>query len=307
MLRHATVPKRDGTTVLLMLDGATMLTLATLDNTGDASSVVAVPNVPINLGYEWRRVRAGGGPVYNPHLEVWDTTGLGASDSFGTGFGSASYIEQQVSLVNGVTYEFRCDASSSRSTLTQANLYGGTLWVEVNNVQIAFHSFGSIVVGQIMRAQLCGRFSPNTTGQMNLRISIQGISAGPSTMPLVNIDNVSVKDVVGPTCWFNGNRRIGNNLAFVVRGDANAAYASFIALGIRQPGVPIPGVNGLLTLNSTAVTMALGTLDGTGTTTNVMAIPNYNSLLTRPLWFQAGMASGGTVSLGYDFGVVFAY
>ena len=61
----------------------------------------------------------GGGYSVNPGHEVgWDTTGMGASDSFGCQPGGqvtpapypANTIEQDLLIIQGLTYEFRCDA-----------------------------------------------------------------------------------------------------------------------------------------------------------------------------------------------------
>jgi hypothetical protein len=257
----------------------------------------------------------GGGYSYNPGLDIgWDTTGMGASDSFGCSPGGqtipppypANTIEQSIIVVNGLTYEFRCDASSGRPG-GNSNADAGTIRAEVNGVQVAIFSFGGYTPGEIMRTQVCGRFAPTVSGPTTLRIFFQRWYASDFSTPRVNIDNVSVKNVVGPTFWIDSNRKIGTSVVCAVRGDANAPYATFIAAGELNPGVQVPGVSGLLMLNGTAVMMRLATLDGMGIGNNNLAVPNQTWLLTTPFWFQAGMSSGSTISLGYDFGVVFTH
>jgi hypothetical protein len=254
----------------------------------------------------------GGGYSLNPMLETVDTTGLGASDSFGASPGGqvtpAPYpqntLEEQVLMINSLTYEFRCDAMS-RSQGPNTNVDGGTVWVEVDNVEVARFVFGQMLPGQVKRTQLCGRFQPVNSGQVTLRINMQrNYLCNPST-PRVNIDNVSVKDVAGPTFWINSNRQLGTTVVCAVRGDANATYATFIAAGELNPGLALPGINGLLMLNSTATMLTLAPLSAMGVGNSNLAIPNLPFLLTTPFWFQAGMLSGSAISLGFDFGVVF--
>jgi len=261
----------------------------------------------------------GGAYSVNPGLETgWDTTGLGVSDSFGVNAGGQvtpppyppNTLEQQIIVVSALTYEFRCDASGSRPAApTVGNADIGTIWVEVNNVEVARFAFGQYTStpapGEIKRTQICGRFTPNTSGPVTLRIFFQRQYLGGATNPRMNIDNVSVKDVVGPTFWINSNRKLGATVQCAVRGDASATYATFIAAGERNPGLPLPGISGLLMLDGTAQMLTLGTLDATGAASSNLAVPNLPFLLTTPFWFQAGMYSGTTISLGYDFGVVF--
>ncbi len=210
----------------------------------------------------------GGGFSVNPGLQTgWDTTGLGASDSFGCSPGGQAApgpyppntLEQSIIVVSSLTYEFRCDASANGGALSSA-VDLTTIYAQVNGVEVARFAF--------------------TTGG-------------------------AVKDVVGPTFWINSNRRVGTTVQCAVRGDANATYATFIAANERNPGLPLPGINGLLMLDSTATMMTLATLDNTGAGSSSLVVPNLPFLLSTPFWYQAGMVSGSTVSLGYDFGVVF--
>ena len=254
----------------------------------------------------------GGGYSLNPGLQTgWDTTGLGASDSFGCSPGGQvapgpyppNTLEQSIIVVSALTYEFRCDASTNGTGNPTSTVDVTTIYAQVNGVEVARFAFAT--GGAVKRTQVCGRFTPSVTGPVVLRVFFQRNLLATATSPRVNIDNVSVKDVIGPTFWINSNRRVGTTVQCAVRGDANATYATFIAANERNPGLPLPGINGLLMLDGTATMMTLATLDGTGAASTPLAVPNLPFLLTTPFWYQAGMLSGSAVSLGYDFGVVF--
>lgn len=257
----------------------------------------------------------GGAYSANPGLDTtWDTTGLGVSDSFGCHAGGQvtpppyppNTLEQQILVISGLTYEFRCDASGARPTNpTVANADIGTIWVEVNGVEVARFAFGSYTPQEVKRAQVVGRFTANTSGLVPLTIYFQRAYLGGVANPRMNIDNVSVKDVIGPTYSIRQNRKLGTTLNFDVRGDANAFYATFISAG-QGPGIPIAGVLGLFQLDLLqSELLQLGMLDGQGFATNTLFIPNRPFLLTNPFFFQAGSDNGVVLALGHHFGCVF--
>lgn len=256
----------------------------------------------------------GGAYSVNPGLEVgWNTTGFGASDSFGVNAGGQvtpspyppNWIEQQIIVVQGLTYEFRCDASGARPnapTVNNADI--GTIWVEVDNVEVARHAFGSYTSGQIKRAQLCGRFAPTTSGPVTLRIYFQRQYLGGSANPRMNIDNVSVQDVFGPTFWVAGNRQLGATVSREVRGTPGAAFATFVSLSSLPAGMPLPGIVGALYLNpSLTFGLQIGTLDALGGNSTTMAIPNDPMFLSYGLYYQAGMWDS-VPSLGLPCGIL---
>jgi hypothetical protein len=254
----------------------------------------------------------GGGYSVNPGLDnAWNTTGMGVSDSFGCNPGGqvtpapypANTIEQTVIMVSALTYEFRCDASTTQTANPTTTVDVVTVWATVDNVEVARFQFGA--GGPIKRTQICGRFTPVNSGPVVLRVHFQRNLLATPTSARVNVDNVSIRDVVGPTFWINSNRRINTTVVCAVRGDAGAAFATFIAAGEQNPGVPIPGIGGLLLLDGTAQMMVLGTLSNSGAGNHNLAVPNLPFLLTTPFWFQAGTALGSSVSLGYHFCVVF--
>ncbi len=251
----------------------------------------------------------GGGYSVNPGLDTnWDTTGFGVSDSFGVQAGGQvtpapyppNWIEQQVFVIQGLTYEFRCDASGTRLNSTVGNADIGTIVVEVDNVEVARHAFGGWASPQIKRAQVCGRFVPTTTGNVTLRINTSRAYLTNSTTPRMNIDNVSLRDVIGPTYWIGGNRQLGSTVVHRVRGTASAAFATFAALGENPAGLPFPGVAGNLNLDpATTVTLQIGGLDTAGESNTNIQIPNDPLFLSNPIFYQAGMLDGSGFTLGY--------
>lgn len=255
----------------------------------------------------------GGAYSVNPGLESgWDTTGIGASDSFGVNAGGQvapgpyppNTLEQQILVIQGLTYEFRCDASGARPNSTTNNADIGTLWVEVDDVEVARHAFGSFTSPQIKRAQLCGRFQPNTSGFVTLRIFFQRQFLGGAANPRMNIDNVSVRDTVGPTYWLRGNRMLGANITQEVRGAPFAFCGLFLAAAANPTGTQFPGVLGscLLDLGST-VTLAFTVADANGVGSLPFSYPNDPRFLSTPLWFQ-GAEQTTQIAFGLQFGVV---
>lgn len=261
----------------------------------------------------------GGGYAVNPGLESgWNTTGMGASDSFGAQpggqGGTAPYppvtIEQQVLVVQGTTYEFRCDASGAQPTMpTYSNGDIGTIWVEVDQVEIARLAFGSYAYnglpgGQVKRAQLCARFQPTTSGYVTLRLSMQRPYLAIWSTPRINIDNVSIRDVVGPTYWIEGNRHLATTLQHRVATAPGALFGVFVAVAENPPGVPFPGIQGLWYLDlPTTTLLGFGTADAAGLGSVAVAVPNDPLFLTTPLWYQAAAVPAG-IQFGYDFAVV---
>jgi hypothetical protein len=256
----------------------------------------------------------GGAYSVNPGLEIgWDTTGMGASDSFGVNAGgqvtpppyAPNWIEQPILVVQGLTYEFRCDASGARPnapTVNNADI--GTITIEVDNVQIAQHAFANYTVGQIKRAQIGARFTPTTTGTVNLRIYFERRYLGGASNPRMNIDNVSVRDAVGPTFWVQGNRMLGANVTYEVRGTPGALFATMAALALSPAPIPIPGVAGSYMLDLVgSVGLVIGTLDAGGANSIAWTVPNVPLLLQYPIYYQAGMFDTAP-SIGYHFGIV---
>lgn len=255
----------------------------------------------------------GGGFSVNAGLESgWDTTGIGASDAFGINAGGqtlpgpfpAAWIEQTIFVAQGANYEFRCDVSGARpGNPTTANADIGSVYVEINGVPIARHDFGPYNPGEIKRAQLAGVYVPAASGSVALRICGDRQFVASTTSPRMHVDNVSLRDTVGPTFWISGNRLLGSSVLSSVRGAPNVFFGSFAALGATA-GVSFPGVTGLYTLDpATTVTMRFGVLDALGRSDLPAAIPVDPLLLAVPIHYQAGMIAGAP-SLGLRFSIV---
>jgi hypothetical protein len=257
----------------------------------------------------------GGGFSINPGLDLaWDTTGLGVSDSFGVNAGgqvtpppyAPNTIEQQILLVQGLVYEFRADLSGARpSSPGTGNAHLGRVWVEVDDIEIARVDFGSYVANQTKRAQVVGRHVGHVSGPVTLRISFQRDFLCNTTTPRLNLDNVSLRDVAGPTYWLEGNRRIGTTVQQRIAGDPNALFATFAALGEIPGGVPVPGIVGLVSIDPlTAVSIGAGLTDASGVGTVPFSVPNDPVFVSTPLYYQAvGVGTG--LSLSLHFGCVF--
>jgi hypothetical protein len=254
----------------------------------------------------------GGAFSVNPGLESGiDVTGMGVSDSFGVNAGGQvipppyppNTLSQMVTVANGVTYELRLDAIGYRNSTTN-NADIGTIWVEVNGVEVARHAFGSYTSPQVKRAQLCGRYTANTSGAVSLTIFFQRAFLAGAANPRMNIDNVSLIDITGPTFCMRGNRQLGSTVELRVEGEANAAYAVFIALAQLPAGVPVPGFNGLLQLDPGTLTLLIsGGLDGSGVASTQFPIPANQQLRTVPIFYQP-LSIGSTNELGLHTGMV---
>jgi hypothetical protein len=240
----------------------------------------------------------GGGYSVNPGVESGvDVTGLGASDSFGCQAGGqvtpAPYppntIEQTVQVIAGLTYEFRMDAFGTRYNTTTGNADTGTIWATLDGVEVARIAFGGWANPEQKRAQVCGRIVPLNSGNVQLVIFFQRAFLANTSTPRVNVDNVSLREVPGPTFCVRGNRRLGRNIDFVVEGAAGAPYAGFVASGLLPAGFPIFPFSGELWLDPTAnlIQFIGGTLDANGIGSTTFAIPSEPALLVVPLSYQA--------------------
>jgi hypothetical protein len=257
----------------------------------------------------------GGAYSINPGLDTtWETTGMGVSDSFGVNAGgqvtpppyAPNTIEQQILIVQGLVYEFRADLSGARPVSPgSGNAHLGRVWVEIDNIEIARVDFGSYVANQVKRAQIVGRHVGHTSGMVTLRINFQRDYLCNTTTPRINIDNVSLRDVQGPTYWLAGNRRIGTTVQQQVAGDPNTLFATFVALAEIPGGIPVPGIGGLVMIDPlTAVTLGSGLLDASGAGSAPFAVPNDVAFVSTPLYYQAVGVSAQLV-LSLHFGCVF--
>ena len=124
--------------------------------------------------------------------------------------------------------------------------------------------------------------------------------------PRVNLDNVSVQDVKGPTFGIKGNRKIGTTVAFTCEHAPALPYVSFISAGqLPPPGMNFPGIGGTWYLDfGTLASLTSGTLDAAGFGSVSIPIPLLPSLLTTPLYYQS-VTVGSSIELSLHIGVVF--
>ena len=255
----------------------------------------------------------GGGYSCAPGLDTtYATDGITVSDAFGAGPGGQvtpgpyppNTIEQSINVVFGTTYELRADVSSSRASASGTNADAGTIYAQVNGVEVARITFGNITITETKRAHLCARFVASVTGSVPLTIFMERRYLCNTGTPRVNVDNVSVEDVTGPTYCIVGNRKIGTTVTFQVEGEPNAVYATFLAGGATG-GLAIPGFNGLYTLDLGSTSLfLLGGLDAAGLASVPLSIPNDPTLKNSPLFHQA-VTVGGSNEIGLGFGCVF--
>ena len=255
----------------------------------------------------------GGAYSVNAGHEVgYNVTGFNVSDSFGVNAGgqvtpppyAPNTLEQQVTLTQGIDYEFRMDAAGYRnSAVNNADI--GTIWVELEGVEIARFAFGSYTNPEVKRAQLCGRHTAIATGTTTLKIYFQRAFLAGAANPRMNIDNVSLEDADGPTFCMVGNRRLGGTVDLRVQGAPNAPYALFLAAGELAGGLPIPGFGGLLFLDPASLTLLLsGQLDANGLAATPLSIPMINGLRLAPLYYQPLTVLSPTNELGLHTGMV---
>ena len=258
----------------------------------------------------------GGGFSVNPGLDtVTDTTGRGVSDCFGCNPGGqsgsapfpANTIAQSVPLLAGSVYEFRCDVSSSRVNAASLNIDAGTIFAEIDGVEIDRISFGSIAVGETKRAQLGGRFLPQTSGAKVVKISMQRSVLASATTPHVTLDNVSLRIVKMLSIFEHGNRKLGSAVTFDVVASPNFPFAVFLAAGEDVAGIAISGFSNLLHLDLATLTFLFsGTTGSNGLASVPLTLPNNSILLTSPLFFQAAQVPPNTIlhALSLHFGTV---
>jgi hypothetical protein len=252
------------------------------------------------------------GYSYNPQVEVFDTTGLGASPCYGCNPGGqavpapypANSIDQSVVLVAGLAYELSADVSLPPAAATVSKGELVVFSAEVSAVVIATVTLPGNVAAPLpaqMRARLCGRFVPQATGPALLSVKFQrSLQLATATSMRAHIDNVSLAIATGPTFNVEGSHRIGLQPTFATAGAAGAPYAVAIATGVLPVGVPIPGATGLWFLAPAATTVLLnGTLDANGKASVALAIPSDPYLTLAPLYFQAVHVVSGTLGIGF--------
>jgi hypothetical protein len=256
-----------------------------------------------------------GGTSYNPQVETFDVTGLGATSSFGCGPGGSVYlpphapnwIEQSILQVPSVAYEFRADVCITGAS---GNAHAGLCYVDVNGVEVGRIDFLGFTGNKPERNRLCFRYTTTSAGLVPVRLNFQRPPyIYNSGTPRLNVTNVSIAFASGPSFAIADNRQVGMSLPFVVQGGAAAAGAPFavlLAAAEQVPPIQLPGVSGLLALDPlTLAVLYSGTLDTTGGNRTSFSVPNLPVLTQGATWFQAGTVVGGQIVLGTHHGLAF--
>lgn len=258
-----------------------------------------------------------GGVAFNPQLEAFDIANRGSSWTYGCGPGgnggtppyAPNWIQQNVTLTSGVTYEFSCDLASGGAGAS--DFHAGTCSFDVNGVEIGRLDFLNYVYPLIERGRLAWRFTSTVGGSVPLRVNFQRpfyvFNAG---TPRMHVDNVSLRAAIGPTFTMPANRQMGPaQLPFNIMGapgGAGAPFALFASPVELQPGLSIPGVSGLLNLNpSFMVHLFDGNYDNNSYFSTSFQIPIVPALTTSPVWFQAVDLVGGKIRIGFHHGLTF--
>ena len=251
-----------------------------------------------------------GGSSCSPVIENFDVTGLGASQCFGVSPSSAGpqYLEQAVPIAPATVYEFSADVSTIYSRVGFYNLDAGALTVDVNATQVGSFVFsGTITAPRTWRGRATIRFSSTASGSVPVRIHLRRSFTCNTFTPRVNIDNISLRVVTGPTFAITDARRLLAPMPMTFSGTPNALAAVFVAGAELQPGMPIPGFRGLLNLNPAGNLVVLfgATLDANGRYSTSIPVPNVPVLLTQPIYFQPVEVPSGAPALGFHQAAVF--
>ena len=260
------------------------------------------------------------GYSFNPGIETYDPTGLGASQCFACSPGGlaapppypANTLDQGVIVAKGLVYEISADLSCS---VVASNAVANDLVLvtaEVAGVQVASATLngGTSLLPQLpkdWRARLCARFTAAASGLQPLSLKFSRPSGiANSNSQRVRVDNVSLQLVLGPTCNLDGVHRIGKAQNLLVDGAPGAAYAVLVAPLVLSSGLTIPGVTGTWFLDPpTTAVLVGGTLDANGKATVSVAVPGSTYLTVAPTWLQPAQIAGGQGQLGFHHAIVF--
>lgn len=233
---------------------------------------------------------------FNPTIETWDVTGLGASQCYACSPGGQvspppylpNSIKQQVIAIPGVPQEFSMDIVIQQANAGN-NADAGTLWVQLGGQEIARLAFGNYTSLETARARLTSRFVyTGPAGMQDLEIFLHRTYLCAASTPRSRIDNISLSIAAGPVFVWNGRRKLGRTSTIGAQGDASAPHVFMISLG-RTTGVTLPPVQGLVFLDLTsAVTMFSGVFDSQGANTFPFAVP-ANPALSSLVVFVQGM------------------
>ena len=266
----------------------------------------------------------GGGYSYNPIVETFDVSGLGASSCFACSPGGAvtpppyapNTLEQSIVLVPTIVYELSADiCTKNENTSTVQNVDAGRIAVEIGGSPQGIYNFvtgasgasGNITGQWVWRAKLALRVTAATAGSQPLTFKFErSYLSNPST-PRVRITNIQLRFAPNqPTFSIDDNLRLNRTVALRTRGIPNAQYAVIAAPLTSAVPITIPGISGFLNLDpATLIYFTGGLLDGTGFASTPVLVPNNINLTLASTFFQPIQVSGSGAAFGFHYGFVF--
>jgi len=273
-----------------------------------AAAGLSAQNLVTNGDFEGGASTAGvpngwtaGGFTVAPMVSKFDTTGGGASNSYNHHPGGkttprpypVNWIEQDVLIIQGVTYEFRADISSAAGS---GNADGGTVAVLVDGVASGNHRFGGISSNTTERTRLCLQIVPKTTGKKKLRITFHRNYTTHTGTPTVHIDNVFFGLTQGLTVCFPGERKAGSTMRVSALGTAGNRFGIFVSVKNTTP-YPIGSWTGQWALANPFLPLVIANLDTTGRWSLSATAPA--SAKGVKVWFQGIQASKTNLHMGY--------
>jgi hypothetical protein len=246
---------------------------------------------------------------FNPMVESYDTTGLGASQCYACSPGGQvtpppylpNSIEQTVLIAPGIPYEFTAEIAVD-AVATSSNADAGTFWVEVGGVEVTRTALGGYTQGLPQRARLGARFTLTTGGPQTLRINFHRRFLCNQTTPRTRIDDITLRIAQGPLFCLRGNRRLGGVNTVDVLGAPNEAIIFFLSPARLGTGIQVPGIGGLWFLNPARMSLFFSGVTGAGGLYSFpLTLPNDPALLTGVAYVQGLQVSAAAqINLGSD-------
>jgi len=265
-----------------------------------APSLPAQPNLVKNGDFQtsalvpW--VQTGSG--YNPKVEQFDVTGLGATYCFGVQVDKTHVVlTQKVPVTPGIPFLFEADLAGDHP-YSHTNGDGGRWEIFVAGTKIDSGSFGSLTGFQTKRVHVCRTFLPTKGGQVDLEIHIY---RNYNTSGVRNyVDNVRLSLITYPALCIREERKIGTTVTLQAEGTPMAAWLALVAPISHPTGIYFPGVSGSLRLvPAPLLVLTAGTLGNAGTDQKKLPLPADTALVGVSLFFQGVQADKtSALSLG---------
>jgi hypothetical protein len=244
---------------------------------------------------------------FNPMVESYDTTGLGASQCYACGPGGQVFpppyppnsIEQSVLIAPGLPYEFTAELAVDS---TAGNADAGTFWVEIGGVEVARTALGGYLTGLPQRARICARFALTVGGPQTLRIHFHRNYTTNAGTPRARIDDIALRIAQGPMFCLRGNRKLGAARTADLLGAPSEGVLCFLSYRRLGTGIQVPGVSGLWFLDPARMfLLASGGTSTGGLYSFPLALPNDAALLSAVVFVQGLQLSAALqITLGRD-------